>query len=66
MGGWKISEKCNKLGNQSKLGGGFRLMTVSWEKYASNGWKLNILTLLSVLINIISHIQLYPETLTIW
>ena len=29
MGGWKISEKCNTLGNQSKLGGGFRLMTES-------------------------------------
>ena len=52
MGGWKISEKCNKLGNQSKLGGGFRLMTGSWEKYASNRWKLNIFTLVLVLINI--------------
>ena len=66
MGGWKISEKCNKLGNQSKLGGGFRLMTGSREKYASNRWKLNIFTLALVLINIISYVQLYPKTLTIW
>ena len=32
------SEKCNKFGNQSKCGGGFRLMMESWENYASNGW----------------------------
>ena len=56
MGGWEISEKFNKLGNQSKLGGGFRLMTGNWEKYGSNGWKLDILTLLSVLINIFSFV----------
>ena len=66
MGGWEISEKCNKLGNQSKLWGGFRLMTGKWEKYGSNGWKLDKLTLFLVLINIISYFQLYPKTLTIW
>ena len=66
MGGWEISDKFNKLGNQSKLGGGFRLMTGNWEKYGSNGWKKDILTLISVLNNIISFVQLHPKSLTIW
>ena len=39
---WEILEKCNKFGNQSKWGGGFRSMMESWQKYASNGWWLDI------------------------
>ena len=66
MGEWKILEKSNKLGNQGNLDGEFRLMIGIWEKYTSNRWKLNIFTLVSVLVNIISCVQLYPKTLTIW
>ena len=54
------------MGNQSKLGGRLRLMKGSWEKYASNGWQQDIVTLLSIFVNTINYAQLYPKSLIIW